>query len=64
MSIPVPNQDCSGRKFGPLLIEADQPRRRCRAGFLSTGTIQQLPRLVVEVCEAIDLNPIGDDRKQ
>src|SRR5258708_30273108 len=27
-------------------------------------TIQQLPCLVVEIPEAIGLNPIGDDRKQ
>src|SRR5258708_27978780 len=28
------------------------------------GSIQQLPGLMVEVSEAIDLNPISDDRKQ
>src|SRR6202165_1013194 len=28
------------------------------------GTIKKLPRLMVEVPEAIGLNPIGDDRKQ
>src|SRR5260221_6290948 len=64
MSIALPNQDCSRRKFAPLLIEADQPRHHCRTGFLRTDTIQQLPRLMVEVSEAIDLNPISDDRKQ
>src|SRR5258705_6223353 len=64
LSVPLPHQNCSGRKFGPLLIEADQPRRHCRTGFLRTGTIQQLPCLMVEVSEAIGLNPIGDDRKQ
>jgi hypothetical protein len=62
--IPFPNQDCSGRKFGPLLIEADQPRRHSHTGFLRTDRIQQLPRLMVEIPEAIGLNPIGDDRKR
>src|SRR5258706_1569737 len=62
--LPLPHQDCSGRQFGPLLVEADQPRRHCRTGFLRTGTIQQLPRLMVEIPQAIGLNPIGDDRKQ
>src|SRR5258706_2293910 len=62
--LPFPNQDCSGPKFGSLLIEADQPRRHCRTGFLRTGTTQQLPGLMVEIPQAVGLNPIGDDRKQ
>src|SRR6476659_801100 len=62
--VPLPNQDGSGCQLGPLLIESDQPRRQCRAGFLRTGSIQQLPRLMVEVAKAIGLNPIGYDRKQ
>src|SRR5258705_1241356 len=63
LAIPLPDQDCSGRKFGPLLIEADQRRRHCCTGFPRIGTIKQLSRLVVEVSEAICLDPIGDDRK-
>src|SRR5258705_8718837 len=49
LSIPLPNQDCSGRKFGPLLIEADQPRRHCRTGFLRTGTTQQLSPMADDI---------------
>src|SRR2546425_10760669 len=48
------------KRFHTAWVETDQPRRRCG----TTGTIQQLPCLVVEIPEAISLNPIGDDRKQ
>src|SRR5258708_24422111 len=34
-------------------VRREERDRHCRAGFLRTGTIQQLPRLMVEVPEAI-----------
>src|SRR5258708_16431657 len=64
MGVAGAEEDCSGGKFGRLVIEAAQPRRHCCTGFPGIGTIKQLSRLVVEVSEEICLDPIGDDRKQ
>jgi hypothetical protein len=48
----------------PLLVKADQPRGHDQPGLSCISEIQHLPRLVVEITEAIGLNPISDDRKQ
>src|SRR6266403_3401160 len=63
-SIPLPDENRAGSKLGPLLVEAGQSGGHCRSVFLRNRLIQHLPSCVIEIAEAIGLDPIGDDRKQ
>ena len=62
--VPLPDKDRARSKFGPFLVKAGETGGRCRAGFVRDRSIQHLPRCMIEVAEAISLEPIGDDRKQ
>src|SRR6266403_5433794 len=63
-SIPLPDQNRAGSELSPLLVEAGQSGRHCWSFFLRNRSIQDLPGLVIEIAEAIGLEPIGDDCKQ
>jgi hypothetical protein len=62
LSIPFPNQDCAGSKFGPLLVEAGQTSSHCLVGFVCHRPIENLPGCVVEIAKAIRLEAIGGDK--
>ena len=42
----------------------DKARGHCRSALLRVGLIQHLPGRVIEIAEAVGLDPIGDDREQ
>src|SRR5258705_8321740 len=64
LSIPLSDQDRTGSKLGPLLVKAGQTGGHGWSCFLRSRSIQHLQRCVIEIAEAISLEPIGDDRKQ
>ena len=64
LSIPLSDQDRTGSKLGPFLVKAGQKGGHGWSCFLRSRSIQHLQRCVIEIAEAISLEPIGDDRKQ
>jgi hypothetical protein len=62
-SVPLPDQNRARSKLGPFLVKAGQAGGHCRSGFARNRSIQYLPGCVIEVAEAVSLEPIGDDRK-
>src|SRR5580692_8735289 len=58
-SIPLADQDRAKSKLGPFLVETGQAGGHCRSGFLRDRSIQYLPGCVIQVAEAVGLEPIG-----
>src|SRR6266403_4678131 len=64
LSIPLPDQNRAGTKLSSLLVKAGQTRGHCWFFLLANRSIEHLLSWVIEITEAICLQPIGDDRKQ
>jgi hypothetical protein len=64
LSVPLPDQDRTGSKLGPLLVKAGQAGGHCRSSLSGVRAFQYLPGCVIEIAIAIDLDSIGNDCKQ
>ena len=62
--IPFPDEHCAGTKLCSFLVKVGETGGHRRSRFLRNRSIEHLPGFVIEITEAIDLEPIGDDRKQ
>ena len=64
LSIPFPDQNRAGTKLLSLLVKAGKTDGHCWFFLLANHSIEHLLGWVIEITEAICLEPIGDDRKQ
>jgi hypothetical protein len=64
LSVPLPDQNCTGIKLGSLLVEAGQSSGHRRSCFLCNRSIQNLSGGMIDIAEAMRLDPLGDDCKQ
>src|SRR6476659_6602497 len=55
-SVPLPDQDRTGSKLGPLLVKAGQLGGHCRSSLSRVRAFQYLPGCVIEIAIAIDLD--------
>src|SRR6266436_2141551 len=63
LSIPLPDQNRAGTKLCLLLVKARKSGRRYRPSLFFILSVQHLFRLVIEIAEPVNLEPIGDDCK-
>ena len=63
-SIPFPDEHCAGTKLCSFLVKVGETGGHRRSWLLRNRSIEHLRGCVIEITETIDLEPIGDDRKQ